>query len=88
MSGDCMGSKERAWLCAGCGSFRDKVASRPRLMWADDERPILVLPASYDDEMAEIAFGWALSEMGERRLGWLGLLRRAMLLCDRDAEVA
>lgn len=88
MSGDCMGSKQRAWLCAGCGVFVDKIAARPRLMWAEDERPIVVIPAHYGPDEAEVAFGWAIAEMAEHRRGWLGLLRRVMIMSDLDADVA
>ena len=88
MSCDLMGNKQRAWLCAGCGSIRDRHARKPRLYWAEGERPILAIPAHYDDAAIELAFGWAIAELGERRLGWLGLMGRIVVMSDPNAEVA
>lgn len=90
MSGDSMGNKQRAWVCGGCGSFPDPIASIPRLLWPepDDKRPVLVLPAHYGPEEVELAFGWAITELAERRFGWLGVVGRIILMSDPDAEVA
>lgn len=88
MSLDLMGNKQRAWLCAGCGSFRDRMARKPRLFWAEGERPILAIPARYDDSEVEMAFGWAISELAERRRGWLGMMGRIIIMSDPNAEVA
>lgn len=88
MSGDNMGNKQRAWLCAGCGSFRDPVARSPRLLCAEGERPLLALPARYGPEDDEIAYGWAICELSERGRGWLFIVGRVIAMSNLDAEVA
>lgn len=88
MSCDLMGNKQRAWLCAGCGYIRDRKGRKPRLLWAEGERPILTIPARYDEVDIEVAFGWAIAELAERRRGWLGMMGRVIIMSDPDAEVA
>lgn len=88
MSCDLMGSKQRAWLCAGNGSIFDPVARKPSLLCAIGERPILVIPDTYGPAEIELAFGWAMADLREQSQGWLGLLRGLLRLLQETDMAA
>jgi len=89
MSLDNMGSKQRAWLCAGCGAFIDPDAATSELWFSGRARPVLALcPLDAEDrDTEEKIYGWALSHLYEQRHGWLGLYRHVARLVDACAAL-
>jgi hypothetical protein len=73
-----VGSKERAWMCAGYTVVVNRALPRPRVIAVGDEVPVLCLPPGLadDPDQRELAFGWAMADLSEQRVGWLGLLRK------------
>jgi len=89
MSLDNMGSKQRAWLCAGNGSFIDPAADRTTLWVSGRERPVLVLcPLDAEDrELTEKMYGWAVADLHEQCHGWLRLYSHVARLVDACAAL-
>lgn len=87
MSGDSMGSKQRAWLCCGFAFFYDIDQDDAEVLCGAGQRPILMLPYGLTATQVELAFGWAFSDLCEQQHGWLGMFRGVMRLLG-DAEAA
>jgi len=77
-----MGGKRRAWECAGYGWVLVAGIDGPRVLAADGERPVLLLPVGLTAWQSEACFGWAIADLLERDQGWLALLRLATALVE------
>lgn len=86
MNGDSMRGKQRAWICAGCGYFVDPAETQARVMLAEGERPVLVMPPGLDPDEFERCFGWAMTETMEQTTGWLAVLRAFTWVLDERAK--
>lgn len=88
MAGDDMRQKERAWLVAGhqweliCG------LEFPELWAARGKPAVLFIPAGYDADARELAFGWAMADLAEQRGGWLFLVRRLIYFANELGRIA
>lgn len=86
-----MGGKFRAWACAGFGWVIDDEAAgiaAVEVLFADGERPVLVLPPGLTHDESEVVFGWALTEVYEQQLGWLTMLRAVLRFSSQVGEHA
>lgn len=79
------GSHERAWCAAG-GVVLTGPGVVPMVLATPGLPPVLVLPAVLTVPR-EVLFGWARSELGVQRCGWLtSFLRLRVLVEDRHAD--
>lgn len=88
MTGDDMRPKERAWAVAGHQWEMASGLEFPELWAARGKPAMLFIPAVYDDDARELAFGWAMAELAEQRGGWLFLVRRLIYFANDLGRIA
>ena len=90
VAADDMRQKKRAWLVAGNKWDFDEDLDFPIVLAANGQVPIVFLPKRWesDEQLCELAFGWAAAELVEQRGGWLFLVRRLVYFASHLGRIA